>query len=769
MLLAGPILVAYVAAAIVPVAFRRWPRATAGAAVAVPATLFLAYLGRGGAIVRGEIPTLSLAWVPALDVAAAFRLDGLSLVFALAITGVGALVIAYSPPYLSWEPRLGRLLGLLLAFLASMLGLVLADDTITMFVFWELTSVASFFLIAFAGTEVARRNARQALLVTSGAGLAMLVGLLLLARAASPGAPLSTTLSSLPTADVRSHAHYTAIVVAIAIGAFAKSAQVPLHFWLPSAMVAPSPVSAFLHSATMVKAGVYLLARLHPALGGTPLWMGLLGTVGAVTCVVGGVLATVQRDLKLSLAYATICVLGALILLIGVGTELAIGAAVVLLVAHIAYKAALFLVVGNVDHVHASRDPFADHSAARDMPASAGAAALAAASMAGVPLLLGFLAKDALLAANLHASWPGVLATIAVIVAGVALVTTALLVGYAQFWHVEGPRWSWGDAPAGMLVGPAVLALAGLVLGVVPGIVLGPLATSAATAIAGAPVTLELSAWPHLEGPHAIAVGLGLASLGAGTLGYLLIARHRDEVWRLRTHASRLAAARGYELAMRALDRTATWSTRVVQHGRLRGYVIVVVATVVVAAALPLLVLGGLEGRATVELRAYEVPVAVLAVAGAAAAAVFRDRYAAIAALATTGISIAFLFALFSGPDVAITQLAVETMMLILLVLAVRRLRLDAPRPRVHHRVAHAVVAGAAGVVLAGLLLVATSGPPFVPQASRGDVELARASEVHNVVNYILVNFRAIDTLGEISVLAIAGVGVLSLLRHWRR
>jgi multicomponent Na+:H+ antiporter subunit A len=751
-------------AAIAPLAYRRWPRGTCHAAVLVSAACFAVLLSQLGAIARGEAIAEVVPWVPSLEISAALRLDGLSAVFALLITGIGAIVLGHGPPYLGWDARGGRLLGLLLAFEASMLGLVLADDTITLFVFWELTSFTWFFLVAFdSSSELARTRARQALVITAGGGLVLLVGLLLLAGAAAPAGPgIAARLSELAGQPLREHPHYTAIVILIAIGAFTKSAQVPFHFWLPGAMVAPSPVSAYLHSATMVKAGVYLLARLHPGLGGTALWIGLLVAVGATTLVAGAVLATVQRDVKLTLAYATVAVLGALTLLLGIGTPYALGGAIVLLIAHACYKAALFLTAGNLGHHRGTRDPLAPPGASRDMPVTAATAAVAAASMAGIPPLLGFIAKDAVLAATVEGA-AAVIVTIAAVAAGAGLVVAAWLAGLAPYLRGRA-RWARADVPGVLLVGPAVLAGMSLVLGLAPGLIGGTVVAPALAAVAGRPVAYEVVLWPGLGGSHGLAFGLGLVSIAIGAAAALLVWRRREPIARLRGRLAHLSGARAHEAALAGVANAAARLARTVQHGSLPGYIVTVVAAAVLVTALPLV----LERASTVsvaELRAgtYEIPLLLLAAISAVAAALFRDRLSSVAALAATGLAVTFLFALFSGPDLAITQLTVETMMVILLVLVFRRLPPSATRERHRGRLVRAAVAAAAGALVTLLLVFAASTSGFPTDASDAQARLAPGQEFTNVVNAILVSFRALDTLGEITVLAIAGIGVAAL------
>jgi multicomponent Na+:H+ antiporter subunit A len=756
------VLAGFAVAGVVPVLHRRAPRITGVLGVAVVGALFVMFATRVPAIARGEVIEQAIAWSPGFGVRAAFRLDGLALAFALLITGIGTLVFAYTPVYLS-GPTTGRMLGLLLAFLASMLGLVLADDAITLFVFWELTSFTSFFLIAFDGTRVAREKARQALLVTAAGGLVLLVGVLLLAAAADERG-FSVTLSALTETNVRAHALYPIIVVLIAIGAFTKSAQLPFHFWLPGAMVAPTPVSAYLHSATMVKAGVYLLARLHPALGGTPLWVNLLGIVGGVTFVIAAVLAIMQRDVKLVLAYATVAILGALVMLIGIGTDAAIAAAVLLLLAHAAYKATLFLAAGSLQHEGGSRDPFAGVAAGWHMPVTATAALIAAASMAGVPSLIGLVAKDEVIAAALAAPWPE-LATIIVSVAGAALVAAAWIAGVAPYFRGPRARWQWRDAPAPMLAGPIVLASFGLAFVLAPGLLLEPIAGPAASAVAGHAIDIHVGLVPDLSGQHGLAFAIGLASLVVGSLGYLALARRQRGVAQVRLALGRIGASRAYDQVMAGLDATARGVTAAVQHGRLRGYLAVTLLVMLVAVVIPLSSLPAGVVRADVTLGVYELPIALVAAASALTIPMFRERLTSVMALATLGIAVVFLFALFSGPDLAITQLVVETMFALLLVFVIRRLPPSAvyrrPGPR---RTGSALVAGAAGALVAVLLVLATSSDRFPRTGSDGHIALAPDQEFHNVVNGILVDFRALDTLGEITVLAIAGIGVLALL-----
>ncbi|MFB3140368.1 MAG: proton-conducting transporter membrane subunit, partial [Candidatus Acidiferrales bacterium] len=392
MLLAVAVLSGFVMALAAPW-LHRIARSTSGWVLALfPLALTVYFAGQAGRVAAGEVLAVSIDWVPSLGIALSFYLDGLSLLFALLISGIGALVVVYAGGYLAGHAHLGRFYAFLLMFLASMLGLVLANNVITLFVFWELTSVSSYLLIGFEHErEAARQAALQALLVTGLGGLALLAGLLLLGQAGG-----SMELSELLTRGeaIQAHPFYAPILLLILAGAFTKSAQFPFHFWLPSAMEAPTPVSAYLHSATMVKAGIYLLARFNPVLGGTELWFYIVTAAGAATMLVGAYLAFQQSDLKRILAYSTMSALGMMVLLLGLGTELAVKAAIVSILVHALYKGALFLVAGAVEHETGTRDVDRLGGLRRAMPITAAAAALAALSMAGLPPLFGFIGKE---------------------------------------------------------------------------------------------------------------------------------------------------------------------------------------------------------------------------------------------------------------------------------------------------------------------------------------------------------------------------------------
>ncbi len=755
-----PVLLLFALAAIAP-GLQRLLRDRTGTVLAVvPAALFGWFLTSLDAVTRGEAWAESWAWVEALGIRLSFRLDGLSLLFALLVTGIGALVLVYAGSYFKGDARLPRFYAAILFFMGAMLGLVLADDAIGLFVFWELTSISSYILIGFNHEkEEARSAALQALFVTGGGGLALLAGLLLLGQVAG-----TFQLSALEAqaAVIQAHPLYLPVLLLVLAGAFTKSAQFPFHFWLPGAMAAPSPVSAYLHSATMVKAGIYLLARLNPALGGTSEWHYIIMVTGTVTLVVGAVLAYGQTDLKRLLAFTTVSGLGTLTLLIGISTELSAQAAMVFLLVHALYKAALFLGVGTLDHEAGSRDLRVLGGIARAMPLTAAAVAISAVSMAGLPPMFGYVAKEFFYEAKSGAPHAGPLVTLLSFAGSAFVAATAGLVGWRAFFgprRGETPRTA-HEGPPALWIGPVILAAVSVLLSLLPDRLAVPFIQPAATAVHGAHTELELSTW----------VGLSPAfvqSLVMLALGFALYLAH-DRAVVLTGRLRGLAAwgpARAYRLALDGLVRLARWQTRLLQGGLLGTYLVVVIGTTVVLAGGVLLDRAGWPGVSLDEAHVHEVLAALAMVAGAVLVVRARSVLFAVASLGIVGYGLALLFLFFGGPDLALTQLAVETLTVILFVLVLRRLpplrSLSSPSKRTRD----AVVALAGGAVMSGIVLAtaATYHPaPLRTYFAEASVPLAQG---RNVVNVILVDFRALDTLGEITVLGVAALGVLALMR----
>ncbi|MDN3553594.1 putative monovalent cation/H+ antiporter subunit A [Halomonas almeriensis] len=724
-----------------------WPLALAG---------WLAFQGPG--ILAGDTLLLEWRWVPALDITLTFYIDGLAWLFAMLISLIGAMVLVYTSEYLKGERDLPRFLVIISAFMTSMLGLVLADNLVTLFVFWELTSITSYLLIGFHHQDpAARRSAQQGLFVTVGGGLALLAGLVMLAQA---GDSWSLAVLIQRGEQLVGHELYTPMLICVLIGAFTKSAQFPFHFWLPNAMAAPTPVSAYLHSATMVKAGVYLLARLHPALGDTTLWEMTLSLVGAVTMATAALLAIRETHIKKLLAYSTVMALGALTMLLGIGTPGAMVAFVVFLLAHSLYKGALFMVAGILDHATGTKDVTAMGGLRRVMPWTAGIACVAALSLAGLPPLLGFVGKELMLASLLEAlPYGGLVLALAFLGAFLTLAVAGIVALKPFFGSLGDTPATPHEAPWAMLIGPALLAGLSLVCGLLPGKLDG-LVTGVVSGLGVSDPNVHLALW-HGVNP---ALLLSLASLLLGTL----VVRYWDRARGVLARFDRLAAfgpEQGYERLMAGMVHLASWQTRWLQNGQVRHYL-----------AMTLLTLMALVGHALfirhpgplafhVDAYFHEVVVAGLMAAAALTACLMRSRLAAVAAVGIMGFCIAMLFVLFSAPDLAITQLLVETLTVVLLVLVLFRLprftRLSTPLERCRDL----LVAGSFGLLMT-LFMLGVLSADALPRIS--DYMVANSQPLgqgHNIVNVILVDFRALDTLGEMFVLALAAIGVQAMLR----
>ena len=729
------VLAGFVAAPLAPWLCRSLGATRGGALLAlVPLTLCATLAAIGPEALAGRGIFEAHPWVSGLGVGLDLRLDGLALVFALLITGIGSLVVLYAGAYLGDPGQAGRFLLFLLAFMASMLGVVLADGVITLFVFWELTSVTSWLLIGFDHEKAeSRRAALQALLVTALGGVALLAGLLLLGAAGG-----SMRLSELEGARsaILSSGLYEAILVLVLLGAATKSAQFPFHFWLPNAMAAPTPASAYLHSSTMVKAGVYLLARLSPTLGATELFTLTVTSLGAATFVLGAVLAAPQTKLKRLLAYSTVSSLGLLVMLLGVGTQAAVVAAGAYLVAHALFKAALFLVAGAVDHETGERDVEKLGGLRSAMPITAAAAGLAALSMAGIPPLLGFVAKEVVYEAALPA--PG-----GVLVIGLSVVANALLLlvafesGVRPFVGAlrETPRKP-HEAPAALSVGPVLLGAAGLALGMAPALASSLFVDGFVASVHGEAPGKPLSFW------HGFTPGRNLAA------------------------AARFGPERAWDALWSALLSIARAQTDLLQGRRLRhGLALTALASG--AFVVSGLLAGGLRLPPidVVSAPLAEWALGGLLVLGCVAALLARTALAAVAVLGIIGTLVTLVFARFSAPDLAVTQFVIETLTVILFVLVLFHLPNYARLSRPSTRLRDGLLATSFGVVMTLLAL-------SVGSLRRDDsitrflaAESVPGGHGRNVVNVILVDFRALDTLGEITVLGVAAVGAFALLK----
>ena len=704
-------------------------------------------------------------WVPSFDVALSFQIDGLSLVFGLLITGIGTLIFIYAPGYFGNHPDRGRLYVWLTFFMGAMLGLVLASNLITLFVFWELTSITSYMLIGFKHESAkARAAALQALLVTGLGGLSLLAGLLLMGQiGGSYEMPVLMENRQL----LQNSPLIVPAVILILLGAFTKSAQFPFHFWLPGAMEAPTPVSAYLHSATMVKAGVYLVARLSPTLGGIPAWDLTITVVGGVTAVVGGVLALGQNDLKKILAYSTVSALGTLMLLFALGTPLAIKGAIVFLICHAFYKAALFLVAGTVDHCAGTRDIRELGGMARPLPLLAVAAALAALANAGVPPFGSFLAKEVIYDAAIQLTQWSFYVTVAAFIANVAFVVVALLIVYRPFFanhanaeqaieHAKGHPASW------RLSGPPLLlGLLGLSIGLVPGDFAEYFAGPAVTAVAGEVVPVKLKLWHGFNLPLAISV----VTFASGAVLYGLLNRLIGLVAPLSVLA-KYGPATVYQKILSLVLAFASWQTGVLQNGQLRVYLLIVLTAFVGLVGFELADHIELPtGGPLLELRLYELIIPALIFFATLLAISTSSRLTAVCALGVIGYAMALLFVMYGSPDLAMTQLAIETLTVILFVFVIYRLPRFKQFSQLGSRVRDGLVACLGGAVMSAVVWAATlahAPSRLTPFFAENSLAVAKG---RNMVNVILVDFRGIDTLGEITVISVAAMGIYALMR----
>jgi len=765
----------FLAAFVAPLLHRLTGRWTGWVLALVPAGIFAFLLSLLAPVARGEAIRAGFDWIPSHAIRLSFFIDGLSLLFALTIAGIGTLIVLYSGAYLAGHRHQGRFFGFILAFMGAMLGLVLADSLLVLFAFWELTSIASFLLIGFDHRrQAARRAAIQSLAITNIGGMFLLAGGVLVHQVA--GTWEISVLRDM--GEVLSESGiYGAVLVCMAGAAFTKSAQFPLHFWLPNAMEAPTPVSAFLHSATMVQAGVYLLARLSPTLGGTPAWTLTLTIAGGATLLWGGLGALRQTDLKQILAQTTIASLGLLVLLIGLGSPAAIAAMAIYFLAHAFYKAGLFMVAGAVDHETGTRELTALGGLGEKMPVSFIGAALAALSMIGLPLSIGYFAKEEMYLGLTGGDWPSLLALLVLVMGNAMLAGVALLLMIRPFL---GPALATPkpahEAPIAMLAGPVVLGLAGILAGLLPGWLGHDVLVPAASAVLGRPVDSHLSL--GLD-PASLLLWLSVLTWALGILVY----RQAD---RLRTLLRRVETALGwtadnvFDLCMFGLIRLAGAVTRFLHHGQLEFYLIAVFAGLAVALFGPMFAFGGFDWLVPVaelgdwsqrlappHLQPYEWGILALAALGLVAVLIAGTRLVAILSLGIQGTAVALIFLLFGAPDLAFTQLMVEVLSVVILTLVMTRLRLDERDHRPFEDWARdgtlALVCGVGVSLLLMLVLNGTLDPRLADFFTRTSVPLAHG---HNVVNVVLVDYRGFDTLGEISVVMAAGIAILALLRR---
>ena len=748
---------------LVPVLTARWSRSYSSLATAIlPAAAFALVLHLAPAVFAGETLFYKLPWVEALGLSLSFRLDGLSLLFVFLILGIGLLVILYARYYLAAKDSMARFYGFLMLFMTAMLGIVLSNNLLQLWVFWELTSISSFLLISFWWHRAdARVGARMALTITGFGGLALLAGILLIGQVLG-SFELDVVLSQ--AAVLQQHSLYPVILILVLLGAFTKSAQFPFHFWLPNAMSAPTPVSAYLHSATMVKAGIFLLARMYPLLAGSDLWFLLVTLTGMTTLLVGAYLALFQHDLKGLLAYSTISHLGLITLLLGLDTDLGTVAAIFHIINHAIFKASLFMAAGIIDHESGSRDMRKLNGLWQFMPVTATLAMVASASMAGVPLLNGFLSKEMFFAETLHQDVLGALSWLIPVLATLA---ATLSVAYsARFIHdvffngqPKGLPRTPHEPPRYMRVPVEILVALCILVGLAPQYIVGDLLAVASSAALGGPLPeYSLSIW------HGVNLPL-LMSVMAMTLGILLYL-NRKHLFRFQAELPELNPLQLFEQKIKVLLAAAQQWHQKFESSELQRYLLWMFLIVIVLLIWPLQQMGQFTRHNTMLPVDGLMLAAVLVTIIAAFATVLcqRQRLLALVMISVVGLVVTLIFVRFSAPDLALTQLSVEVVTIVLLMLALFFLPHKISRASNAGRlIRDGGIASVCGVVIGSL----SYAMMLEPQQRISDFFLANAKTGgggYNVVNVILVDFRGFDTLGEITVLGIAALGIFKLL-----
>lgn len=699
----------------------------------------------------------TLPWAPSLNLSLSFRADGLSLLFAIIISAIGSLITVFASKYFDSGERAWRFHATLFAFMGSMLGVVLSDNLFLLFVFWELTGFTSFLLIGFNDSEAkSRASAIQAFVLTSAGSMCLLAAAVLIQQA-SGVIQISALIAQ---GGIQGAEAYPWIAALLLLAAFTKSAQTPFHFWLPNAMAAPTPVSAYLHSATMVKAGIYLVARMTPIVGGETLWTVPVIAVGATTMAVGAWRSVAETDLKRILAYSTVSALGLMMMLLGVGTQAAVTAALTYLCAHAGYKGALFLVAGTLEHETGTRDILRLGGLRHSMPLVAWAGVLAVCSMAGVPLFLGFAGKELFYDALLHHGVSWARALLALTVGACSLLGMAgMLAGVGPFAGKPGLTAAKHKVPLAFS-GPALaLAAFGLFTGVWPPLLDLPIGTAVRSVLPAA-AKVDLALW---HGFNAV-LALSLATLAAIALLYWFRDAVRPRIW-----PRSLGFERLYSGSVAALDAISAWSLPALQGASLRSYVRTLVLSSGILVTTVLFVVGLPDWPVFSAIQAPEMAATFMIILGTLSAVRAKSAIQAVLSLGVTGYGVALIFLFFGAPDLAMTQFSVETLTAVIFVLVFYRFPnigiTSAWKPRLGDA-AIAVTVG--GSIALALLYVATSPTPSTlsDYFSRYALPLAHG---RNIVNVILVDFRAFDTLGEITVLATAAIGVRAVFRMGRR
>ena len=737
--------------------------ASAASAFMVTALALAMIAAQAPSVLQGNVVQTRIDWLPSLGMNANFMLDGLGLLFAILILGIGLLIIVYARFYLAPADPMGQFFSYLMLFQGAMLGIVLSDNILLLLVFWELTALSSFLLIGYwKHLPAARRGARMALAVTASGGLALIAGMLILGQIAG-SYDLSVILTQ--KTAIQASDWYLPALILILLGAFTKSAQFPFHFWLPHAMAAPTPVSAYLHSATMVKAGIFLMARLWPVLAGTDAWFLIVSTTGLITMVLGAAIALFKHDLKAILAYSTISHLGLITFLLGLGTTAGAVAAMLHIMAHASFKAALFMTAGIVDHATHSRDIRALGGLRRLMPITFALTLLASLSMAGLPPLNGFLSKEMMLDAAAHTAWlgnPWLVPTVATFAAllsvGYSLrFVTHLFLGPVRRDYPAPPH----DPGIGLWLAPALLIVWVVVMGLAPMPVAGWLVEAASTAVAGEGIKPDIKLWHGWQSP---ALHLSMLAFGGG---FMILGAYPQalRVWQATPMPD---AKRLFDGLMAGLIGFTTTITQMLQTNSFTRSVGIAVVTITAVCLTAFATANHTPGRQSATPVQFA-PAAlwlVLMVTLITCVYLHRQRMTAVLLIGVVGLIVSVGFAYLSAPDLALTQITVEVVTVVLMLMALNILpKISAPERHSLKRVLHLAVAGTAGMGVAALSYVLMlRAPAFAPISAFHLAQSIPGAGGTNAVNTIIVDFRGYDTFGEIIVLGIAALLIFALI-----
>jgi len=726
----------------------------------IPLSLFVYFVGFIKEVSGGGIIRESYDWVPSFGANLGFTLDGLSLLFSLMITGIGFLVFVYTSIYLKGHQYLDRFYGYLSIFMAAMLGLVLSDNMISLFVFWELTSISSFFLIGFNNTsEPSWKSAITALAVTGLGGMSLLAGALILGVVGG-----TYTISELLNSNqvLADSPYYIPIVIFVFGAAFTKSAQFPFHFWLPGSMLAPTPVSTYLHSAAMVKAGIYLLMRFTPILGNTEFWNSTLLLVGAITMVYAVVHTLFRKDLKGILAYSTISALGILVFLIGQGTGKAMLAAALFIVVHALYKATLFLVTGIIDHQTNTRDVTVLRGLRKVMFPAAIAGFLAAISSAGIPPTVGFIGKELTYESTLSFNSVPVLWITLILITKILLLYAGFVAGISPFVG-KLPQQFVNTKRPGILfwLPPMVLAVLGIAFGIFPSLI-EPIVFPVVTAMGESLGNEHLKLWHGFN----TVLWLSIATIVVGTALYFTLKPSQKLV----ASAERVEFISPKSLTAGAwtyFNKSASLWTRIFQNGYLRNYIATIVLFLIALTGYSLYNTAkfDLDRSTLTEITVYGIAVVILMFSSVFLVVFTKSRLTAVASMGVMGLSICLLFVFYSAPDLAMTQFSIDTLTVILFVLVLYRLPRYLKLSDYRNRIKDGAISLAFGAIITVLILEVLASPVDKTISKYYAENAYVLAKGKNVVNVILVDFRGTDTFMEISVLAIAAIGVFALLK----